>query len=68
VYVDPAHRRQGIGTALGERIKEEFEKLGVKAAYLFTPDQEKLYARLGWKTMCREEYRGETVTLMRLDL
>ena len=68
VYVDPPHRRQGIATMLGQRINEEFKKLGVKTAYLFTPDQEKLYARLGWKAWAREEYRGEDVVIMRLDL
>jgi hypothetical protein len=42
-------------------------RLGVKTAYLFTPDQENLYARLGWKTILREEYRGEQVAIMKLD-
>ncbi|HUT53135.1 MAG TPA: GNAT family N-acetyltransferase [bacterium] len=68
VFVAPARRRQGIATALCGRIREEFKKLGTRTAYLFTPDQERLYERLGWKTMSREEYRGETVTIMRLDL
>jgi len=68
VYVDPGHRKKGVGSALCEKIKEEFKRLGTKTAYLFTPDQENLYARLGWKTFSREEYRGEEVTIMRLDM
>ena len=67
VFVEPGHRQQGIGTALCERIQEEFIRLGVKTAYLFTPDQENLYSRLGWKALAKEEYRGEMVTIMRLD-
>jgi len=68
IYVDPAFRRRGLGAALCQRISEELTRLGVKSAYLFTPDQEKLYARLGWKPMLREDYRGERVVIMRLDL
>jgi predicted N-acetyltransferase YhbS len=67
VYVDTAYRKRGVGSALCERIKEDFRRLGVKTAYLFTPDQEKLYAGLGWKTISREGYRGEDVVIMRLD-
>ncbi len=68
IYVDPARRRQGVGTALCKRIEDEFHSLGIKTAYLFTPDQEALYARLGWRTISREDYHGEGVVIMRLDL
>ena len=68
VYVEPEHRGKGLGTALCERVKEEFKRLGVDKAYLFTFDRESLYTRLGWKTILREEYRGEPVAIMRLDL
>jgi N-acetylglutamate synthase-like GNAT family acetyltransferase len=68
VYVDPAHRMKGIGTVLCNRIKDEFARLGIKTAYLFTPDQENYYTRLGWKTFLKEEYREEQVTIMKLNL
>ncbi len=68
VYVVPSMRRRGIGAALCRKIKEELKKQGVERAYLFTPDQEKLYARLGWKPILSEDYRGEPVVVMRLDL
>jgi len=68
VYVDPRYRRKGIATALCRRIIDEFIRLGIKTAYLFTPDQEKLYARLDWHTILREEYRGEQVAIMKLDI
>lgn len=68
VYVKSTMRRQGLGTALCKRVHEELERLGVTTAYLFTPDQEEYYRRLGWKTFLREDYRGESVVIMRLDL
>lgn len=68
VYVAPPFRKKGIGTALCQRIMDEFLRLGIKTAYLFTPDQENLYARLGWKTILREEYRGEQVAVMKLHM
>lgn len=68
VYVAPAMRGRGIGTALCRRVKEELLRLGIGRAYLFTPDQEKLYQRLGWKTILTESYRGESVVIMQLDL
>ena len=68
VYVTPPYRKKGIGTALCQRIIDEFARLDIKTAYLFTPDQEHLYARLNWKTFLREEYRGEQVAIMKLDL
>lgn len=68
VYVEPEYRKRGIGSALCKRIAEEFNRRGIETAYLFTPDQEKLYERLGWKVFLREEYRGEQVSIMRLDV
>ena len=68
VFVAPTHRKKGIGTALCKRIAEEFKRRSIVTAYLFTPDQERLYARLGWKIFLSEEYRGEQVVIMRLDL
>ena len=68
VYVDSQHRRRGIGTALVRRVSEEAQNLGHKTFYLFTPDRDAFYARLGWQVRSREEYRGESATIMELDL
>ncbi len=68
VYVLPEHRRKGIGSLLVQRIESEAEKLGVKTLYLFTPDQEALYARLGWQVRTREAYRREEVVVMEKSL
>lgn len=68
VVVDPAWRRRGIGSKLVARLAEEARERGVETLYLYTPDQERLYARLGWELMGRVEYREEEVAVMRLHL
>jgi GNAT superfamily N-acetyltransferase len=64
VFVLPEFRRRGIGERLCRRIVAEARRLGVPRLYLFTPDQAPFYARMGWRTLCREPYRGEDVTIM----
>ena len=68
VYVAPEYRRHGIGTALVERVVEEAFALGVTTLYLFTPDQERFYARRGWETIERTEYRRHQVSIMALNV
>ena len=68
VYVAPAYRRHGIGSALVERIAREAEDLGFEKLYLYTPDKERFYARLGWITLERAMYRGYGQVIMALDL
>ena len=68
VYVAPAHRRHGVGTALVRRAVEEARALEVGRLYLFTPDKEGFYARLGWSVLERIAYRGYQVVVMALDL
>ena len=64
VYVAPAHRRRGVATALVQQAKVAIQQLGLPVLYLITPDQQPLYARLGWQAQGDVEYRGEVVTLM----
>jgi predicted N-acetyltransferase YhbS len=68
VYVDAEHRRRGIGSTVVQRIIEEARALHVPVLYLFTPDRESFYARLGWRVRGRELYHGEAVVLMELAL
>jgi len=65
LVVAPELRGQGIGTAMFQRAEEEFRRLGVPAGYLFTWDHESMYARLGWKTIVREQYRADLVAVMK---
>lgn len=64
VYVAPAYRRRGVATALVTQAKVVIQQLGLPVLYLITPDQQNLYARLGWQAQGDLEYRGELVTLM----
>ena len=64
VYVHPRFRRRGVATALCGAIMDDARRLGFRHMYLYTPDQEGLYARLGWEVVSHEEYHGEMVTLM----
>lgn len=68
VYVLPAFRGRGIGSALCRRAVQEAERLGVETLYLYTPDQAPFYERMGWETVRRFPYHGIDVTLMNLRL
>lgn len=67
VYVDPPFRRRGIAGRLVDRVVREASLIGVERLYLFTPDQMRLYASLGWTELERVEYRGELQTIMSID-
>lgn len=66
VYVDTRHRKQGIGSQLVKRIVQEAANINAKILYLFTPDRQNFYARMGWQLLYREKYRGQQVVLMRI--
>jgi predicted N-acetyltransferase YhbS len=68
VVVEPGRRDAGIGTRVVEFAVERARDLGVKRLYLFTPDRESFYARMGWSVRERTDYRGESVVVMQLDL
>lgn len=68
VYVAAEHRRKGIGAALVGRVVEEAVTLRHRTIYLFTLDQEKLYASLGWSPLEETEFEGHRVTIMKLDI
>lgn len=64
VYVDSTCRGQQIGSQLVERVAQEARDLGIGRLYLFTPDRQSFYARLGWQILEQVEYRGEIETVM----
>ena len=64
VFVLPAHRQQGVGSALVRQVMHTAALLGFPTLYLITHDQQQLYAKLGWSAVEELDYRGETVTLM----
>jgi GNAT superfamily N-acetyltransferase len=67
VYVATEQRKQGIGSALVRHVVQEAGRRGYQTLYLFTPDQQALYAGLGWTTLEVDEYRGHEVDIMTID-
>ena len=65
VFVPPACRGKGIASALSMRAVEEAARLGFEALYLFTPQSESLYARLGWRTFDHAVHNGVPLAIMR---
>jgi GNAT superfamily N-acetyltransferase len=65
VFVAPEWRGQGIASRLVRRVEAEARQAGIERLYLFTPDQQALYRRLGWEDKEALVYRGEEVTIMR---
>jgi GNAT superfamily N-acetyltransferase len=68
VYVAPEYRRRGAASALVRQAMAVVQQLGIPTFYLITPDQQRLYAGLGWNAQGEVEYRGEWVTLMSVTL
>jgi GNAT superfamily N-acetyltransferase len=68
VYVAPEFRGQGIGSQLVQAIEAQARTLGIARLYLYTPDQEHLYARLGWVTQEHTTHYGEAVVIMTREL
>ena len=68
VYVLTEWRGRGLASWLVRRVEEEAWEHGVERCYLYTPDQQALYRRLGWRACEERDYRGEAVTIMQRDL
>ena len=64
LYVDPAYRRRGIGAALVRAAEDAARAVGRARLYPYTPNQERLYAALGWRVIERDVYEGEDVAVM----
>lgn len=64
LYVAAPWRRKGIGTALVSAIEKKAHELQVEKLYLFTPESEGFYSRLGWHVYERTEYHGHPATIM----
>lgn len=64
LFVEPTFRSCGVGAALIEHVVSQYHKHGIQQLYLFTPDQEIFYKRLGWTTLEVSNYRDHNVTIM----
>ena len=67
VFVAPEHRRHGIGVTLVRRVIDDATALGVRRLYLYTPNAEQYYTRLGWLLFESTNYRGTDVAVMFYD-
>ena len=64
VYVREDWRRKGVGARLVETIVTKAKTIGVGTLYLYTPDAQDFYAKLGWSILENSEYHGKNVTIM----
>lgn len=64
MFVRPQHRRHGVGTALCTSLEEKAWLMGFPVLYLFTLDQQRLYARLGWQHLQASSWLGHPVDIM----
>ncbi len=67
VYVAPAARGRGVASALVRRVVTHAAAMGVARLYLYTPDAQGLYAKLGWQVIATEYFEGHPVTIMAID-
>lgn len=64
VFVSARYRRVGVGSALCRVVEEKARVLKFPRLFLFTSDQQTLYARLGWVHQERVQWRGLECDLM----
>jgi predicted N-acetyltransferase YhbS len=62
------HRGKGVGSALITRLIAEAGARGISSLWLYTPDQQKLYQRFGWREVEQRLIDGEQVSVMVLQL
>jgi predicted N-acetyltransferase YhbS len=64
MFVLPQHRRRGVGAALCRALEKKAWLMGFPVLYLFTLDQQRLYARLGWQHLQSSSWLGHPVDIM----
>jgi predicted N-acetyltransferase YhbS len=67
VFVMENHRNKGVASALCEAIKQKANSMGTESIYLFTPDQHRLYERLGWRAIESATWRGKSGYIMHIN-
>ncbi len=66
IFVRPEHRGNGLGSRVTQALAEYAFARGVQELYLYTPDQQPLYARLGWVEVSIDTVNNEVVSIMAL--
>jgi len=68
VITKPSHRGQGIGTLLVKALINYTSEQNMTELWLYTPDMQPLYRKLGWEDKETRVVNGESVSLMVLNL
>jgi predicted N-acetyltransferase YhbS len=68
LHVVEEFRHQGIATALVEALVKEAKRLRVETLYIGISRAEDFYFERGWQLVERIDFRGRTVTIMKLDV
>jgi len=68
LYVEPAFRGRGHATALVRQVEDFARAAQVSVLWLYTPNADGLYLRLGWLYAGTEQEEGHNVILMRREL
>lgn len=68
VVVPEAHRNRGVGESLVKTAETKAKEIGISKLYLFTPNKEKWYEKLGWKTVEQTVFNQVPVVIMSKDL
>jgi GNAT superfamily N-acetyltransferase len=68
LFVEPHARGQGHAVRLIAAVEAECRKAMVPTLWLYTNTAERLYTRVGWKTVETIQHGGEPFALMRRDL
>ena len=64
LFVIPSLRGRGVGKALARAVEDKARELAYDDLYLFTPNLESYFHRLGWRSLGRGLELGRTVTIM----
>lgn len=68
VFVVPECRGRGVGSLLVQHVAAEARDAGFEQLYLFTPDRQKFYERLGWRLLEIVPHFDMPVALMEIQL
>lgn len=68
VFTPVAWRGKGVGSALVNACINFAKNDQMDSLWLYTPDKQDLYRRLGWREVEQREVSGEWVSVMVLDL
>ncbi len=68
LYVDRPWRRRGIGAQLVRALEQKAASIGITQLYLYTPDAEDFYRRLGWQWRESLPFKQRLVSIMEKQL